>query len=114
MQPDSDQAISKLRGRARYKALAKAVGQAINQADPIGLFAVGCPDDEYSLEIGTIVPRVSNASSPDEVRRMVHEEFVRWFGPGTAGPEEAYEVPALQIWEAVTSYRQTGSDDSCQ
>lgn len=75
------------RGRAKYETLAAAVGRAIDDADPIGLLGMGCPGDEYSPEIGTIVPRVSKASTAGEVRRILHEEFVRWFG----GSEEVLE-----------------------
>lgn len=36
--------------------------------------------DEYELETETILPRLKDCHSADEVRRMVHQEFVRWFG----------------------------------
>jgi len=62
----------KPRGRTRYDILRAAVGRAVDEADPIGLLAMGCPEDEYSAEIGTIVPRVSKASGPDDVRRILH------------------------------------------
>jgi hypothetical protein len=68
---------------------------------------MGCPKDEYSPEIGAIVPRVTEATSAGEVRRIFHEEFVRWFGEGTAGPENAYEQPSLRIWEAVAEFHVT-------
>ena len=47
--------------------VAAAVEQAINDADPIGLLKGGAPADEYSPEIGTIVPKVVNAQSVDEI-----------------------------------------------
>jgi len=94
---------------ARYEALVAAVGRAIDEADPIGLLESGCPADEYSPEIGTVVPRVSKALSPAEVRRILHEEFLRWFGEGGAGPQDAYEAPALRIWQAVRAYRGSGT-----
>jgi hypothetical protein len=90
----------------RYKALATAVERAITDADPLGLLEGGAPADEYSPEIGTIVPRVGNAQSVDEITAVLHEEFVRWFGNGTAGPRQAYEAPARQIWQAVLEFRQ--------
>ena len=62
----------KLRGRTRYDALRAEVSRAIDDADPIGLLATGCPADEYSPEIGTIVPRVSTASDPGEVTCPVY------------------------------------------
>jgi hypothetical protein len=40
-----------------------------------------------------------------EVRRIVHEEFVRWLNAGIAGPEEAYESLANRLWEAVAQFR---------
>jgi hypothetical protein len=98
---DADPETLKLRGRIRYETLVAAVAIAVDEADPIGLLATGCPADEYSAEIGTIVPRVSKALDPAEVRRIVHEEFVRWFDAGTAGPEDAYESLAKRLWEAV-------------
>ena len=91
----------------RYQALVEAVERAINDADPIGLLEGGAPADEYSPEIGTIVPRVVNAQSVDEVTAVLHEEFLRWFGDDTAGPRQGYEVPARQIWGALLEYRKS-------
>jgi hypothetical protein len=102
---DTNGTALKLRGRARYEALVAATARAIDEADPIGLLAMGVPRDEYSPEIGTIAPRVSRAASADGVRQILYEEFVRWFDAGIAGPEEAYGAPAQQIWEAVVRYR---------
>jgi hypothetical protein len=89
----------------RYQTFVAAVERAINDADPIGLLEGGAPADEYSPEIGTIVPRVGNAQSVDETTAVLHEEFVRWFGNETAGPGEAYEAPARHIWRAVLEFR---------
>ncbi|MDF2758813.1 MAG: uncharacterized protein K0S99_1445 [Thermomicrobiales bacterium] len=91
----------------RYQALVEAVERAINDADPIGLLEGGAPADEYSPEIGTIVPRVVNAQSVDEVTAVLHEEFLRWFGDDTAGPRQGYEAPARQIWGALLEYRKS-------
>jgi hypothetical protein len=102
---DTDPISLELRGRTRYDVLVTAVAHAVDEADPIGLLALGSPADEYSLEIDTIVPRVSKASGPGEVRRIVHEEFVRWFDAGIAGPEEAYESLAQRVWEAVIRFQ---------
>jgi hypothetical protein len=92
----------------RYQAVVAAVERAINEADPIGLLEGGAPPGEYSPEIGTILPRVVDAQGVDEVTAVLHEEFLRWFGDGTAGPRQAYEVPARRIWDALLEYRKTG------
>ncbi|MGH9423343.1 MAG: hypothetical protein ACRD3J_25440, partial [Thermoanaerobaculia bacterium] len=68
----------------RYQDLVAAVERAINEADPIGLIASGAPSDEYSPEIGTIIPLLVNAHRPDDVTGVLHGEFLRWFGEGTA------------------------------
>lgn len=67
----------------RYQAFVAAVERAIKDADPIGLLKGGAPADEYSPEIGAIVPRVGDAQSVDEISAVLHEEFVRWFGNDT-------------------------------
>jgi hypothetical protein len=70
------------------QSLVAAVERAIDEADPIGLLEDGAPADEYATEIGTIVSRVLNAHSVEEVTTVIHEEFVRWFGDETAGPRK--------------------------
>jgi hypothetical protein len=94
--------------RRRHQAFVAAVERIINEADPIGLLQMGAPADEYAPEIWTIVPRVADAQGPDQVADVLHSEFLRWFGEGTAGPRDAYEVPARQIWDALLEFRQTG------
>ena len=89
------------------QALVAAVERAIDDADPIGLLDGGAPADEYGLEIGTIVPRVMNAQSVEEVTTVLHEEFLRWFGEDTAGPRHAYEAPAGKIWKALLEFRKS-------
>jgi hypothetical protein len=91
--------------RRRYDVLVGAVKAALDAADPIGLFEMGAPNDEYGLEVGTIVPRVAKATDLDEVTRIVHKEFVRWFDRDIAGPIAAYEAPAREIWQAVLLFR---------
>ena len=86
----------------RYQDLVAAVERAINEADPIGLLAGGAPSDRYAPEIGTIIPLLANAHRPDDVTGVLHGEFLRWFGEGTAGPRQAYEAPARQIWRCFT------------
>lgn len=92
--------------RQRYDLLVDAVTRAINEADPKSLLEFGAPSDEYSLEVGTVVPRVAKASSPEEVRVILHEEFEHWFGQGSGGPPEAFDGAASTIWQAVLAFRQ--------
>ena len=51
------------------------------------------------------VPRLWNCQSADDVRRVVHQEFVRWFDADIAGPEEHYAKISAEIWERWQKFR---------
>lgn len=97
-------AFDKRRAKAGFLALREAASQALREADPIGLIGGGAPPDEYDPEVGTILPRLRNVASPEEVQRIVHEEFVTWFGEETAGRFEDYHRAAQSIWAAVRDH----------
>jgi hypothetical protein len=97
--PESS-AAEKKRLRNQYRSLFDAVSRALVEADPMGLIDIGAPDDEYESEVSTILPRLREAADASDVRRIVHEEFVKWFYAGTAGPESRYEEAANVIWSA--------------
>ena len=90
---------------ACYQRLVAAVERAINEADPIRLLGLGAPADEYSPEIGTILPRPAGVQGISDVTNVLHEEFVRWFDQRIAGPRDAYEASARRIWAALLEYR---------
>ena len=77
----------------------------VTEEDPIGLIRLGAPADEYDPEIGTILPRLKEASSIVALRRIVHEEFSSWFGVETAGSEEQYGRVAERIWPILQGLR---------
>jgi hypothetical protein len=86
------------RTRQRYKALVAGLAAVLYREDPIGI-AFG-PDDEYMPEVGTIVPRLYKLPAPwnlDDVRDVVHEEMVRWFGADMAGDSARYESIAQAV-----------------
>ena len=84
-------ALGKRQGKTKFLTLREAVSHVLRETDPIGLIDCGAPPDEYDPEVGTILPRLRGATSASDVHRIVHEEFVRWFGVETAGGPEAYE-----------------------
>ncbi len=57
--------------------------------------------DEYEPEVGTILPRLRTCRSEDDVRQVVHEEFVKWFDVTTAGPPDRYQAIAMRVWDEV-------------
>lgn len=66
-------------------------------ADPVGI-NFGSNETEYEPEARTIAPRLATAFSVEDVRRIVFDEFVWWFGQD-AGKEEAYQQVATAIWD---------------
>ena len=89
---------------AAYGTLYTEVSRLLREADPIRLIVIGAPDDEYDPEVSTILPRLREAKSPDDVQRIVHEEFVHWFGAETAGPTTHYVGVSNDIWEVWNKF----------
>jgi hypothetical protein len=77
------------------------VSEILYRHDPVGVAGAGAPEDEYEPEVGTILPKLQRAKSVEDVRRVVHAEFVSWFDEVTAGREEAYSDIAKEIWELL-------------
>lgn len=86
---------ARLRGQDADVAWLEA---ALFEADPIGInFEENT--DEYRPEAETIMLRRSEATNLEDVQRIVHAEFVKWFDEGIAGPPERYEHVAGRIWQ---------------
>src|SRR5215203_2342849 len=83
--------------KAEYGDLFDSVADLLFRHDPIGINFED-NSDEYYPEVRTILPRLRYCHSAQDVTSVVHEEFVRWFGPETAGPRERYELVSEEIW----------------
>ncbi|MGH8064259.1 MAG: hypothetical protein ACRERE_03270 [Candidatus Entotheonellia bacterium] len=75
--------------------------RAIDRADPIHLLKIGAPDDEYELEIREIVSRVGECMNLEDMQRLLHEVFTKWFDERIAGSKELYRAPAEVIWNRL-------------
>jgi hypothetical protein len=80
--------------------------------DPIGIAFDNENTDEYDPETGTILPRLRNCEAASDVLRVVHEEFVRWFDAGNAGPVEQYGDIASEVWRLWQSHRSAPDEES--
>jgi hypothetical protein len=85
--------------KSEYGELFDALSRILYSADPIGIAFDNPNTDEYDPEAGTILPRLKVCTSDDDVLRVVHEEFVRWFDPETAGAMRNYRKIANEIWQ---------------
>jgi len=87
------------RTRATYGELFDLTAALFFRHDPIGISFENPNIDEYALEAETILPRLGNCKSSEEVLQVVHQEFVRSFYADTAGPPERYAEVATELWQ---------------
>ena len=83
------------------EGLRAIVKQAIDRADPIGLLAIGCPDDEYDPEIDRVMGYATMYLDPQELGRRIHQTFVEMFDERIAGPPEVYHHIAEEIMRGI-------------
>ncbi len=58
---------------------------------------MGASADEHDPEARTIASRMQEAMSVEEMRRIVHEEFVSWFSEEIAGSGARYDAIAREL-----------------
>jgi hypothetical protein len=85
--------------QAEYGKLFDSTAALLFRHDPIGISFENPKTDEYEPEVGTILPRLHGCKSSDDVLRVVHGEFVRWFEASNAGRPERYAQIASEIWQ---------------
>ncbi len=78
--------------------LREIVKKAVDQADPIALLEIGCPDDEYDPEIRRILDYVMDCSDTNSLSERIYQTFVQMFDQGIAGPSETYQPIAQAIF----------------
>lgn len=92
--------------RAEQPALFAEVHAIITRHDPMGIIFADHPraaETEYDPEVGTILPRLSGVGTIGELRRIVNEEFDRWFGADTSrDPRRIIRLRGIadEIWDA--------------
>lgn len=90
-----------------YATLYAEVRAILNKHDPVGLIEMGAPADEYEPEVGTILPRLRETASPDDVQRVLHGEFEWWFGTEVGMFSYAEFAPvADDVWRALQRFRE--------
>lgn len=91
--------------RREYPQLFADVTAILARHDPVYLVSTGAPEDEYEPEVGSILPRLREATSVADVQRVLAEEFDRWFGAETAKiTREDFLPVAEEIWAAWRRY----------
>lgn len=85
--------------KREYRELYDEVLEILFRNDPIGInFEINI--DEYEPEVSTILPRLKEARSPEDLQKIIHQEFVRWFDADIAGSRAKYARIAREVWDA--------------
>jgi len=84
--------------RGEYERVWDAILALLGRYDPAGIASAGAPVAQYCTELKTILPRLQTASNQDDVQRIVHEEYVRWFSKEGVGEIVEYQDLAREIW----------------
>lgn len=91
--------------KREYKQLYEDLLEIYFRHDPI-FINYGDNADEYSPEVGTILPKLKNCNSQSDVLDVIYEEFVRWFGED-AGERIEYEKIASETWRKWQVFKNT-------
>ncbi len=85
--------------RREYGELYDKILEILFRNDPIGInFEINT--DEYEPEVGTILPLLKEARSPEDLQDIIHREFVSWFDANIVGPKAKYAKIAQEVWDA--------------
>lgn len=84
--------------KAQYRDLFENVAALLFRHDPMGINFEDNPD-EYESETESILPKLRECQSVEDVRSMVYAIFVSSFAPCSAGRPEHYDEIAAEIWE---------------
>jgi hypothetical protein len=85
--------------KRRFATLFDEVSAALFAADPLGI-NTGGNIDAYDPQAGTILPRLQDAHSADDVQVIIYEECCPRFGKEKAGAIGRYDEVSEIIWEA--------------
>ena len=97
-------AVERKRLKQEYAALFEDPSSLLYHLDPMGLNYEINPD-EYEPEVGTILPRVLELDSSEQIESVVREELDRWFGGGRAIADASYAELAEEVLAVLERYR---------
>ena len=93
--------------KKRYRGIYDRISSILFRIDPMG---INFEDntDEYDPETDTILPRLGDCNSTDDVRVVVVEEFRKWFDADmvNSGNRIHFDKIAAEIWSEVQIFRE--------
>ena len=80
------------------------IREIINKHDPIGLIAIGAPEDEYDPEVKTIVYQLKDVRTIAQMQDLVYQELLRWFEEKSiVGEWDSYAEIANEIYNGLNT-----------
>ncbi len=89
--------------KKKNRALHLDISAILLKYDPMQIGAVA-ETDEYDLEAATILSRIKEVHTKEELADIVYEEFQSWYGREEVGDKELYVQMAGEIWEVWHRY----------
>jgi hypothetical protein len=83
-----------MKTKTEYKLAYRVVCAIVREWDPYSLFAVGCPDDEFDLEINSLVGQIPRIKSQKDATLALSRVFSAAFEPNRFTPDECASVGA--------------------
>lgn len=80
------------------------VRDLLNQHDPMGLIAIGCPRDEYDPEIPSVLAAIADAPDRPQLRALLIAAFEKAFPPSPTEPAVGlmeWDALAHDLWNAA-------------
>lgn len=100
----------------KYTTLYASMVELFFHLDPMGIAfddedsEFGPNYDEYSPEVGTILPRLKETRSEADVFAVIREEFSKWFGPLSVSEFDrpVYAELARETWKLWNESERAG------
>ncbi len=77
----------------------EVVRQCLNSHDPIGLIAIGCPEDEYDPEVPGVLSAIRNAKDLHSLEQCIVTAFAVKFDRQTAMQFKGWKALAKELWD---------------
>jgi len=80
------------RVRKEYGTFFAEIARILYEHDFLGLATAGCPEDEYELEAGTIIPRLHETNSPGLSKKSLLGDTVSSHSARTNGLRKSHRM----------------------
>jgi hypothetical protein len=95
--------------KKKNRALHLDISAILLKYDPMDVGAAYIEDEEYDLEAATILSRIKEIHTKEELTNIVYEEFRSWYGKEAEGKHLLYEKIAAEIWETWHRYNKNAA-----